>query len=163
MYEGPVNQRINSLIKERTEYHLDDDLTGRKPWGYILDDHCMFKVKPVLDWVDLYVSVCRYIVKIKPQRFEHLVDNHDAFQSRDVLQFSRDKSNFERPKPLANGIYANAITSTNQKFQYLRIILESCGYAPDALKLYLEPMHELIQNDPDFLNNVLSNLDKDLF
>lgn len=128
------NERIIRELDRDAPHSLDEDLTFKRPHGFILAGR---GVSGLTIWKRLYELVCRMLLQRDPARFAALVDHPDFLSSRGNRSVTRDPGALRSPLELGDGLHVESNLSANGVRDMMRRLLVAFEIEPSELKLFL--------------------------
>ena len=128
------NERIIRALDRETPHSIDEDLTFKRPHGFILDGR---GASGVATWSRVFLLICRELHRRDPLRFEHLPENPDYISNRGHHLFTHDPTHPRKPQEIAPGLFAETNLSANGLRDVVRKLLATCEIPKDRLQLFL--------------------------
>lgn len=128
------NERIIQELNREEPHSLDENLTWKRPHGFILDGQA---ATGIATWRRVFELVCQQLYRRDPERFASLIDDPDFISNRGHHSFTRSPDEQRRAELVADGIYAEINLSANGLRDVIRRMLKAYEMPIDSLKLFL--------------------------
>ncbi len=128
------NERIIQELNREEPRSIDEDLTFKRPHGFILDGQATVGITT---WRRVFELVCRQLLRRDPDRFHGLPDHPDFISTRGHHGFSRNPVELRSAGLIGDGIYAEINLSANDLRNTIRRLLEAFDIPMDRLQLFL--------------------------
>ncbi|MCA9063651.1 MAG: hypothetical protein KDA96_11350, partial [Planctomycetaceae bacterium] len=128
------NERIIAELNREEPHSLDEDLTYRRPYGFILDGEGTTGIRT---WKRLFEVLCQQPLKRNPQRFHELPNNPDFISNRGHHGFSLNATDLRSASLIGDGIHAEINLSANMVRDVISRLLDTFEISHDKLKLFL--------------------------
>ncbi len=128
------NERIIRALDRETPHSIDEDLTFKRPHGFILDGRA---AAGVATWSRVFLLICRELHRRDPLRFGKLPEEPDYVSNRGHHLFTHDPTHPRKPQEIAQGLYAETNLSANGLRDVVRKLLTTFEIPKDRLQLFL--------------------------
>lgn len=128
------NERIIQALDREVPHAIGEDLTFKRPHGFILDGR---GAVGVATWSRVFLLICRELYRRDPSGFLQLPGNPAYISNRGHHLFSQDPGRLRKPQEVARGLYIETNFSANGLRDLVRKLLASFAIPEDRLQFYL--------------------------
>jgi len=128
------NARIIQALNREEPHSIDEDLTFKRPHGFILDGQ---GTTGVTTWRRVFELICQQIQRRDPDRFRQLPDHPDFISNRRHHSFTLDPEKLRSACLIADGLHAEINLSANGLRDVIRRLLATFEIPMDRLQLFL--------------------------
>ncbi len=128
------NERIIQELNREQPHSIDEDLTFKRPHGFILDGQATVGITT---WRRVFELVCRQLLRRDPDRFHGLPEHSEFISNRGHHGFSRNPTELRSAGLIGDGVYAEINLSANDLRNTIRRLLEAFDIPTERLQLFL--------------------------
>lgn len=94
------------------------------------------ELKEVESWMDVYVTVVRYLYREYPNVMDEIADSFVYGESTTIIAHINGANKFKRPVKIGDYIVLETNQSTDDIIWNIRTLLNKCSLSPENLKIY---------------------------
>ncbi|WP_165224684.1 hypothetical protein [Aquisphaera insulae] len=128
------NERIIRELNRDEPHTLDEDLTYKRPHGFILAGQA---TSGITTWQRLYELVCQQLGRRDGSRFLSLLDDPEFISNRGHHKVTRDPDTLLRALELGRGLFIECNLSANGIRDMIRRLLIAFRLDPAEFRLFL--------------------------
>ena len=128
------NERIIRELNREEPHSIDEDLTYKRPHGFILGGQA---TSGITTWQRLYELVCRHLYQRDSARFVSLVDNPEFISNRGHHSVTHDSDSLRKALEVGDGLYVECNLSANGIRDMLEHLLVAFEIETSDLRLFL--------------------------
>jgi hypothetical protein len=128
------NERIILELNREEPHSLDENLTWKRPHGFILQGQA---ASGISTWRRVFELICQHLHRRDSTRFISLIDNPDFISNRGHRSFTRSPDELRSAGLVADGIYAEINLSANALRDVIRRMLTAYEISTSSLQLFL--------------------------
>jgi hypothetical protein len=128
------NERIIRDLNREEPHAIEEDLTYKRPHGFILDGQA---VSGITTWRRLYDLVCRQLYRRDSARFGSLINDPEFISNRGHHSVTREPGSLRSALEVDDGLFIECNLSANGVRDMLRRLLVAYVIEPDQLRLFL--------------------------
>ncbi len=129
-----LNERTVKELNRSEPHGLDEDLTYKRPFGFILKGR---GYKEIVTWRYMYELFCRQLLELDPAKFNNLPGHPDLMSNRGNPSFAREPKELRVDMPLPAGIYAEINLSANHLRDQMRKLLKIFNLPETEMTIFL--------------------------
>jgi len=132
--DASENERIVQELNREEPHTIDEDLTYKRPHGFILEGQA---TTGITTWRRLYELLCQQLLRRDPERFRALSENPDFISNRGHHAFTGEPSQLRHASQIEDNLYTEVNLSANGIRDTIRRLLATFEIPEDRLQLFL--------------------------
>lgn len=139
------NERIIQELDREIGHPIDEDLTFKRPHGFILEGR---GTVGVATWSRVFLLICQELHRRDPARFFQLPENPDYIGNRGNPLFTRDRGRHRKPQEVTRGLYVETNFSANGLRDLVGKLLATFGIPRERVQFYLREDRNAWNEEP---------------